>query len=595
MKPYDANLMKYLNKSMRKIKVKLVFGDQGNDRIETVQTLDVETNFGNTIAIGNTVSTSVKVTCETPSFSISGREFTLFFGAKISEASDVMWTKMGIFYVLPENIENRLGFTTFTAYDRMYTKTRDVYTCSVSEFPSTAQTVLNDICASAGLTAPELTVNPAIEADYLTEYTLRDAIGYIASYLGMNAYIDCDGNLSFKWFNTCAYVIDGYNANVPYADERDTLISKLICSTGDDNILVGEGSDGLIFNNPLMTSERLAEMLPDFDGFQYRRLDAEIPVGNYLIESGDILQVVYQIQGTTHRYTVPAMSVSFHYDGGLSCRISSYKAPDSVMKTISARKFTDHTKYNKLQESIIDATNKITGATGGYVRINFGDDGKTAEIMILDKPEIDNPDPTKNAKYVWRWNQAGLGHSSNGYNGPFDDVAITAKGEINANYITAGELNGINFRTIHKDGENKSTLLLTDGSMFFYDDKTGGGHAVGGLTEINDDSGRSVLYLFCNQHEGLLIGHQAFNEQGESIGYKATFEYRPTRSHPYFFTEAAEFNRDVQFDEKAWVKDNNAETWGGGNWNVGGALRNHDDRITNLENALNGLFTIIED
>ena len=120
MKPYDANLMKYLNKSMRKIKVKLVFGDNGADKIESVQTLDVDTNFGDTIAIGNTVSTSVKVTCETPSFSISGREFTLFFGAKMSEDADVMWTQMGKFRVVPETIETRLGFTSFTAYHLLH-------------------------------------------------------------------------------------------------------------------------------------------------------------------------------------------------------------------------------------------------------------------------------------------------------------------------------------------------------------------------------------------------------------------------------------------------------------------------------------------
>lgn len=563
MKPYDANLMKYLNKSMRKIKVKLVFGDQGNDRIETVQTLDVETNFGNTIAIGNTVSTSVKVTCETPSFSISGREFTLFFGAKISEASDVMWTKMGIFYVLPENIENRLGFTTFTAYDRMYTKTRDVYTCSVSEFPSTAQAVLNDICSSAGLTAPELTVNPAIEADYLTEYTLRDAIGYIASYLGMNAYIDCDGNLSFKWFNTCAYVIDGYNANVPYADERDTLISKLICSTGDDNILVGEGSDGLIFNNPLMTSERLEEMLPAFNGFQYRRLDVDIPVGNYLIESGDILQVVYEINGMTYRYSVPAMSVSFHYDGGLSCRISSYKAPDSVMKTISARKFTDHTKFNKLQNDIVDATNAITGATGGYVRINFGDDGKTAEIMILDQPN------EQDAVNVWRWNQAGLGHSSNGYNGPFDDVAITADGKIIADYIAGNEISGVNFRTISDD----SAMLLNNGALDFVD--RGGTHTIGGLREINDASGRSEMFLWCDSQNAITIGRY-----GDGY-FSSTFQYVP-------YGAGYGMDRYEITNGKLYITGYDDKGTSSGTYEVA-------SEIWNLKKRLDGLFTIIED
>ena len=57
------------------------------------------------------------------------------------------------------------------------------------------------------------------------------------------------------------------------------------------------------------------------------------------------------------------------------------------------------------------------------------------EIYILDQPELSK------AKNVWRWNLAGLGHSSTGVNGKFT-TAITADGQIVANFITAGELTG---------------------------------------------------------------------------------------------------------------------------------------------------------
>lgn len=57
------------------------------------------------------------------------------------------------------------------------------------------------------------------------------------------------------------------------------------------------------------------------------------------------------------------------------------------------------------------------------------------EIYILDQPELSK------AKNVWRWNLAGLGHSSTGVNGKFT-TAITADGQIVADFITAGELTG---------------------------------------------------------------------------------------------------------------------------------------------------------
>lgn len=53
---------------------------------------------------------------------------------------------------------------------------------------------------------------------------------------------------------------------------------------------------------------------------------------------------------------------------------------------------------------------------------------------------MDTPD-IATAKNVWRWNLAGLGHSSKGVNGPFT-TAITAGGQIVADFITAGELTG---------------------------------------------------------------------------------------------------------------------------------------------------------
>ena len=50
----------------------------------------------------------------------------------------------------------------------------------------------------------------------------------------------------------------------------------------------------------------------------------------------------------------------------------------------------------------------------------------------------DSPDPNYATK-VWRWNMGGLGFSPNGYSGPFT-TAITADGEIVADFITAGTL-----------------------------------------------------------------------------------------------------------------------------------------------------------
>ena len=87
-----------------------------------------------------------------------------------------------------------------------------------------------------------------------------------------------------------------------------------------------------------------------------------------------------------------------------------------------------------MNSAIKNATGLITGQTGGYVVINTSSEtGYPYEILILDAPSVEQ------AVNVWRWNSGGLGFSSNGYNGPYD-TAITADGQIVADFITSGSL-----------------------------------------------------------------------------------------------------------------------------------------------------------
>ncbi|WP_303788360.1 hypothetical protein [Ruminococcus flavefaciens] len=559
MRTHKQELMDYLNNSMRQLKVKLTCSA---GEITSVQSLDYSTDHGNSISFGTTVSSSINVKCVTPSFSISGRELTLFFGT-----SDGTWTQIGIFKVLPENLENRMGFTSFTAYDRMYANTLQEYQSQLS-YPAQMSAVLGEICSKCGLTAPAIAYNPTINDDVLSGYTLRDALGYIAGCQGKNAYIDCDGKLIFKWFTTCDYTADDHIANVPYADERNIVIQKVICSTGDDNIQYGNGSDGIVFNNPLMTHEQLEIIYNTVKDFTYRRLDADIPLGNYLVESGDIIKVT----SSGSELSVPVMSISFHYDGGISCKLSSYGVPDSVMKSISARKFKDHTKFTGLQKEIKHVTETITGATGGYLRINFGDDGKTAELLIMDQPNAED------AVNVWRFNKNGLGHSHNGYNGPFDDVALTADGHIVADRIAGNKISGVGIETISPN----SFLMMEKAELTYYTrphSESEQSTKISGLYAMND-GGHDGLMISCLRNCWIGFG---IDENG---GSSEMFKFKPYDYHKFWFGGNIAVNGDVQIDGTLLIRDSSGE------------LSNVNDRLTALEQAvatLSNFFTYEEE
>lgn len=92
-------------------------------------------------------------------------------------------------------------------------------------------------------------------------------------------------------------------------------------------------------------------------------------------------------------------------------------------------------KPSYLQQSVDRATKLITGSRGGRVVTVLDAENKPQEICIL----TDSEDITT-AKSLWRWNEGGLGHSKNGYDGDYQ-LALTKDGQIVATAITTGTLN----------------------------------------------------------------------------------------------------------------------------------------------------------
>lgn len=146
-----------------------------------------------------------------------------------------------------------------------------------------------------------------------------------------------------------------------------------------------------------------------------------------------------QIEATAKIVKAKYDSLKERYD---TMEIGSVRTNLTKQLTATQQEITESKKKNQtraeqikkqIEQTIVDVTAAITGNSGGYVVLY--PEKNPQEIYILDQPELSK------AKNVWRWNLAGLGHSSTGVNGKFT-TAITADGQIVANFITAGELTG---------------------------------------------------------------------------------------------------------------------------------------------------------
>ena len=133
-----------------------------------------------------------------------------------------------------------------------------------------------------------------------------------------------------------------------------------------------------------------------------------------------------------------------------------------------------------IKKAVDEATQAITGQSGGYVVLNPPKNPQ--EILIMDAPTI------AAAKNIWRWNSGGFGHSKNGYNGPFG-TAITQDGAIVADFITAGTLRAIEIAACTIKGGslniNDKFIVTTEGDATVAGKVTATSGTIGGC-EIVD-------------------------------------------------------------------------------------------------------------
>lgn len=174
-----------------------------------------------------------------------------------------------------------------------------------------------------------------------------------------------------------------------------------------------------------------------------------------------------------------------------------------------------------IQSAVSHATELITGGLGGYVVMTPDNDGYPQEILIMDSPNKET------AVNVWRFNQGGLGHSHTGYNGPFNDIALTADGQINASMITAGILNADLIKTgTIQDTSGNVTINMNTGTINMKFTNGGGIKLQATGFSMYDSNGRTITSMYVSEdssgemRRGVIEGDiiNLVNENGNSAG-----------------------------------------------------------------------------
>lgn len=149
------------------------------------------------------------------------------------------------------------------------------------------------------------------------------------------------------------------------------------------------------------------------------------------------------------------------------------------------------------QKAINTATKLITGTKGGYVLLHLdAATRKPYEILIMDTDDIET------ATKVWRWNAAGWGYSSNGYNGPYN-LAATMDGAIVADFIKTGTMEANRIKggelTLGGEANGNGVLYVKDDA-----DRTRGKWANNGIRSLwyDPDTGMPKDFISINGDAG---------------------------------------------------------------------------------------------
>lgn len=245
---------------------------------------------------------------------------TITLNIKIEGASDVI--PMGIFTI--SEINQTADRLQIKAYDYMTKFDAVTFTASDETNAKTPYAWLSDMCTACGVTlgntSAQISAMPNGTrrtgfADVVTDVkSMRDVLGYIATFLAGYAYIGRDGKLYIGHYGSAS--ADTIPANFRYSsglsDYRTTYdglyaiykndsVQEYVSNTNSGGLVLDIGINPFLqFTDSTNRQAALQEIIDAFDGVYYVPYSSEIPM-NPLYDVGDVLKFTGN-QADTHDY-----------------------------------------------------------------------------------------------------------------------------------------------------------------------------------------------------------------------------------------------------------------------------------------------------
>lgn len=297
----------------RKFNAKVIIRDKeysGNQIYE--MNLEESVNPSDNFSIGTVCSNTFEIKLINTGDIFDNAIVKPYVGLYIGD--DIEYIPLGVFTVIKASVKGK--FINLECVDNMLGLEK-VYFSDLS-YPANINDIAKEICKKAGVNfASKL---PNYRVNKIEGYSLREAIGIVASLCGSFARFNRIGDLEIKGYEFVKQELDPNNIFKLDIEADECFITKVIAKRGEDEL--SKGSDegiSIVFNNPVITEEILDEIYKRYRSFRYIPYSLKWK-GNPSIMAGDILNLT-DLKG--NKYNALVMDQKFTYKNGI---VSELKA-----------------------------------------------------------------------------------------------------------------------------------------------------------------------------------------------------------------------------------------------------------------------------
>jgi len=257
----------------------------------------------------------------------------------------IEYVPLGVFIV--DDIKKEKRTVKLSCFDNMIKLEKPYF--SELTYPAPISAVAQEICTKAGVTLA--TTLPDTQIGDLSGYTLREAIGFIAAFMGGFARFNRDGQLEITSYADSGVTITADNYASLDTAERAYSIGRLTCYAGEDAngnpIVLTAGATGheVIFECPIMTQEQLDSIYSSLSQISYMPFNMEWQ-GNPALVAGDKITI---IDAKDNVYSTLLMRQKITYKGSVKA------TAEAVGKTEQAQEFrTTGTLTKKMERYVAE-------------------------------------------------------------------------------------------------------------------------------------------------------------------------------------------------------------------------------------------------